>query len=242
MDGKWYDPGTIGSKRRLFDEQQIQAPPDIPATDGVGGGVGLEGGIDTVSSQSSGKAPDISKELQGKIGSDESKSKTEKHDAPKNQRRRMQFMQYMRQENADDRALVKEFGESIKTKSDWKREDHLNDMRPSIWFRKDQHVVEVYAVLGNLAAVFGIIPPINENDKQNYTMMKIVFPPVRIPHMIEDEDTGEETEDFEEATKTFKTFIEECDDYIKEQNQSREVTPNKRSWAVKRPVDKGEEQ
>jgi hypothetical protein len=180
----------------------------------------------------------VSKEFQGKDDSQENETKAEKKEAPKNQRRRMQFMQYMRQENAEDRELVKEFGDVLDNPSDWEREDHFDDLRPSIWFRKDQYVVEVYAVLGKLAAVFGLMPPLNEGDKQDYTMMKIVFPPVKIPHLVEDEDTGEETEDFEEATDNFKTFIEECADYIREQRKFLEARPDNRSKAMMRSVYK----
>lgn len=246
MSGNWYNPGTVGAKRQQLDEQQIQAPPDPTAIGGPGGGGGGPGGGIEMppGSADSGKTPDISRDLQGQKSSDENKPKDdkgEKKEAPKNQRRRMQFMQYMRQENAEDRELVEEFGEAIDVPSDWEREDHLDDLRPSIWFRKDQHVVEVYATLGNLAAVFGLMPPLNEGEEQDYTMMKVVFPPVKIPHMVEDEDTGEETEDFEEATETFKTFIEECTDYIREQREALEAQPGERNHQVMRPVAKGKD-
>ena len=246
MSGNWYDPGTIGSKRKQLDEQQIQAPPNINAMSGAGmDGGGAKSGIDMSGIQDMGKMPDISDDLKGQGDSQDNKSKVKdgKKEAPKNQRRRMQFMQYMRQENAEDRELVEEFGQAIEKTSDWEREDHLDDLRPSIWFRKDQHVVEVYATLGNLAAVFGILPPVNEGNKQDFTMMKIIFPPVKIPHMVEDEDTGEETEDFEAATDTFKTFIEECADFIKEQSGSRESKPGdrKKPKMAKPPVDEDED-
>lgn len=248
MSGNWYNPGNVGAKRQKLNEQQIQAPPDPTAVGGPGasvGGAGLD--MPNLGDGGGGRAPDMSKELQGQNNSDENKGKdgkddknNEKKDAPKNQRRRMQFMQYMRQENAEDRELVEEFGEALDAPSDWEREDHLDDLRPSIWFRKDQHVVEVYATLGNLAAVFGLMPPLNEGDKQDYTMMRIVFPPVKIPHMSEDEDTGEENEDFEGATETFQTFIEECADYIREQRESLEGQPQETNRQVMRPVEKGE--
>jgi len=242
MSGNWYDPGDVGSKRKQLAEQQIMAPPDPTAIGGPGEmGGSPAGSIDMPGPPDMGKAPDMSKDLQGRDNSGENKSKNDKGEAPKHQRRRMQFMQYMRQENAKDRELVEEFGDMIEVPSDWEREDHLEDLRPSIWFRKDQHVVEVYATLGNLAAVFGLMPPLNEGDKQDYTMMKIVFPPVKIPHMIEDDNTGEETEDFEEASETFKTFVEECADYIKEQRESIENQPNK-ARQVMRLVNKGEDE
>jgi hypothetical protein len=156
-----------------------------------------------------------------------------KKEAPTVQRRRMQFLQYMRRENEEDRELLNKLSEHIGdyAPQGWEREDHLDDLRPAIWFRMENHVTEVYANLGCIAAVFGFLPKI-EGEKQDFTMMKLIFPPVELPHMREDEDTGEKEEDFDEVRKKLDEYLVECAAYIqetsKEKNKKTGDSENKR--------------
>lgn len=227
MSDQWYNPGEIGSKRKSLQE-------NVPA-DSLGGGADIAapnvGQIEMPKSDGGTSSPEMSGDnLQGKRNdSEENKSKNTSQEAPREQRRRMQFMQYMRKENAEDRKVLEEFVEMFDTPDGWKREEHLGDLRPSIWFRKDDYVVEVYATLGSIAAIFGTVPPVSENEKQDYTMMGIIFPPVKIPHIYEDDDTGEESEDFEQASDTLDAFIEECDDYVREQKALIEGEESKKT-------------
>jgi hypothetical protein len=222
---KWYDPGKTGAKLKALQEQ---------AEDSPGGGEGMSepGAGEAGMSNGGNAAPDFSGQKDQAKGKDpgEDHAGDARKEAPREQRRRMQFMQYMREENSADREMLKEFIDQFDTPSQWEREDHFEDLRPSVWFRSDNHVVEVYATLGCIAAVFGVLPPVAEGtkDKQDYTMMDIVFPPVKIPHLYEDEDTGEVSDDYEGAKDNLKDLMEECADYIREQKDLAEDETRKK--------------
>lgn len=218
----WYDPGKVGAKRKALEEQAAALADPAGTGEQDAAPVATPKG-DKISSQNS-----SGKNLLGKQNNSE---KDQKKEAPRDQRRRMQFLQYMRQENTQDRELLEEFMDQFDTPKDWEREEHLKDLRPSVWFRKNDYVIEVYATLGCIAAIFGNMPPVadGKREKQDYTMMNIIFPPVKIPHLTEDEDTGEEVEDYEEAKSTLGSFIEECADYILEQQSAVEKQKGEKS-------------
>ena len=163
--------------------------------------------------------------------------KKSKEDEEKNashkMRRMLQFNQYMRVENEKDRELMEEFIKSFEDIEGWEKEDHLDDLRPSIWFRNGNYVAEVYASLGTIAAVFGYLPkekPRKDDDSDRFNMPKSIFPPVALPYEIEDEDTGEVEESFENAYEKFQEFLEECADYIAQtEGEDEEVKSDARA-------------
>ena len=153
------------------------------------------------------------------VNKEKKNKEDEKDKAPQRLRRMLQFRQYMRSDNVEDRELMEDFLNIITDIDDWDREDHLDDLRPSVWFRQGDHVAEVYTSLGVISATFGYLPK-KDGEDQDYTMMESIFPPVILPYEVEDEDTGEKEESFDNAFEKLSEFLSECSDYIKQTGQS----------------------
>lgn len=147
------------------------------------------------------------------------------------QKRRMRLSQYSREDDEKGRELLKQFIGELDEHEFWEGEERFEDFRPAYWFRKGPYIVELYANISGLAAVFGYIPKEKEEEreKQDYSMMKLVFPPVKIPHVFEDEDTGEEEEDWEKSKKILEEYLEECEEYVR--SKSKENKDDKKKEA-----------
>lgn len=163
-------------------------------------------------------------------------------DATSHYLKMLTFRQYMRSQNEEDEELIRKIAPVIPIPEGWDIEDHLEDLRPGIWIKKDKHVIMVYSSMGMIAVCFGemrspsTMPEeghmtTQDTRQQDFSMVFPIFPPEDIPYINEKDD--EKKEDFVLAQKKLEDFMTGCIEYISSASRDGSALEKKKSKEAK---------
>lgn len=98
------------------------------------------------------------------------------------------FMDYMREQNSDDREYLEEFATNIPVPDGWNVELHYDDLHPAVWMRRDKYVILVYMIAGAMSVMLGELRQPVKVAKPHWSTM--------MPGMADDRvDAGAKKED-----------------------------------------------